>query len=87
MSVYLIYLCIYFLYNYLYIYLSFSNLLISVFKDGVSSAEEAAPDGGEESSSPQAEKAKTEQSAGYEEKVVSVCFGVVSCIKIKFPAF
>lgn len=46
-----------------------------VFKDGVSGAEAAAQDGGEQSSSPVAEKVKVEQSAGYEEKVVIVCFG------------
>lgn len=55
-----------------------NNRSIPVLKDGASGAEEAAQDGGEQSSSPPAEKVKVEQSACYEEKVVIVCFGFYS---------
>lgn len=65
---------------FLFLQYTLNNCIWSVFKDG---AEEAAQDGGEQSSSPLAEKAKTEQSAGYEEKVVIICFG---CFITAFPS-
>lgn len=54
------------------------TLSVSVFQDGASGAEEAAQDGGEQSSSPPPEMVKTEQSAGYEEKVVIPGFPVTA---------